>query len=337
MRRVNGDLRRDELRRRTEISPSQPLGHLGFPAPCDTGVTNLIDQSPVADLERLRGLAAVPVVVAKRLQNDPFLQFTNGFTSNSFERAGRAVQRRLAVRSVTETLMNERIRANQDIASHDIGQFANIAGPVQCLEISHRAGVNGIAYFIELRRIEMAVVFDESGDVLAAFPQPWQSQLQHIDAVKQIGTKCAGVHALLKVFAGCADNPSLDAPLGSVSKRGKSPVLQEMEQFALQGEIEITDFVQEKRASMSQFGAPRLGVAGPGERSADVAEELTLQKWSGNRRTVHANERASCVRRVGVDPSGKQFLACTARAEHQYLNAARAEFFRARTEGRHEF
>ena len=58
-------------------------------------------------------------------------------------------------------------------------------------------------------------------------------------------------------------------------------VLRKTQQLGLQRVREITDFVEEQGAFVGDLHATLAILAGPGERSLDVAEQLAFQQLGG--------------------------------------------------------
>src|SRR5690606_15170425 len=66
----------------------------------------------------------------------------------------------------------------------------------------------------------------------------------------------------------------------------EAPLLQHPEQLGLQLGLQLTDFVEEKRALCREFDAPAARGSGPGERTLLVTEQLTFEQIVGERRAV---------------------------------------------------
>src|SRR4029077_20841731 len=67
--------------------------------------------------------------------------------------------------------------------------------------------------------------------------------------------------------------------------------LQDAEEFRLQLQRQIADFVEEERALVRQLESPFGLRKRSCERASFVAEELTLEQGSGNRGAVHFYKR----------------------------------------------
>ena len=78
------------------------------------------------------------------------------------------------------------------------------------------------------------------------------------------------------------------------------------------------DLVEEDGAGVGGLEAAGAVVDGPGERPADVAEELAFQEVLGQRAAVDANERAAAARTEPVDRLGDQLLARARLAQQQH-------------------
>ena len=85
----------------------------------------------------------------------------------------------------------------------------------------------------------------------------------------------------------------------------------------MQGQGDLADFVEEDRAAVGRADDAEHALLGPGERPADMAEELALEKALADAGTVDGNEGPVGPRALGEEPPGDQFLAGAAFAFDQ--------------------
>jgi hypothetical protein len=86
-------------------------------------------------------------------------------------------------------------------------------------------------------------------------------------------------------------------------------LLEEPEELHLQGEAQLSDFVQKERSLVRLFQlAHALGVSA-GERSALMTEELRLEQCLGDRATVDGHERALLAKAAPVNGPRDELLA----------------------------
>src|SRR5205085_10960615 len=74
---------------------------------------------------------------------------------------------------------------------------------------------------------------------------------------------------------------------------GKLSVLQNLQEFRLQTQINFVDAVQEKRAGICQLDASQLGRISAGECALLVSEQLAFKERSRDSRAIYLYKRAS--------------------------------------------
>jgi len=94
-------------------------------------------------------------------------------------------------------------------------------------------------------------------------------------------------------------------------------VLQNVQEFGLQGGVHFTDFVKENGATVGLFELAELLPCRARECPRLVAEQLTLQQFVRNGRAVDLHERFVAARRFGVNHARNHFLAGSAFAANQ--------------------
>ena len=87
------------------------------------------------------------------------------------------------------------------------------------------------------------------------------------------------------------------------------PFLQDSEQLGLQIEGNLSDFVQEDRAAVSQLKAPDAIADGSSECAARVTEELALEQFFRDRRAVDLDQWPTRSRAALVDGACNQLLS----------------------------
>src|SRR5262249_34371816 len=86
-------------------------------------------------------------------------------------------------------------------------------------------------------------------------------------------------------------------------------LLQDTQQFDLQGQVQVTNLIEKQRATIGQLEAPLLQGLGPGKGALLMAEQLRLNERFGEGRTADLDERSFGPRRVVVYRMGNQLLA----------------------------
>ena len=93
--------------------------------------------------------------------------------------------------------------------------------------------------------------------------------------------------------------------------------LQDAQEFGLQLERDVADFVQEKGAAIGELEAADFLVDGAGEGAAFVAEEFGFEQAGGNRGAIHFDEGALFARAEIVDGARDEFFAGAGFAEDE--------------------
>src|SRR6266496_2158293 len=105
----------------------------------------------------------------------------------------------------------------------------------------------------------------EENDVLTAVAQRGQAKLDDVEAVKEILAKIIFSDCLNDVTVRSGDEADIDAQLLGAADAGEGAILEEAEQFCLQGPAHIGDFIEENRSAGGFFDASRLLPDGAGE------------------------------------------------------------------------
>jgi hypothetical protein len=87
-------------------------------------------------------------------------------------------------------------------------------------------------------------------------------------------------------------------------------LLKDAEQFGLQFERDISDFVQKQSAAVCGFETTHFACHGAREGSSFVAEELALHESYGNGRTIQFHEGPIPACAVVMNGASDEFLPC---------------------------
>ena len=94
-------------------------------------------------------------------------------------------------------------------------------------------------------------------------------------------------------------------------------LLQGAQQFGLQIDGQVADFVQKQRALAGGFEQTLLGMLRAGERAFDVAEQFGFDQRGNQRGAVHRGERFILARPGKMNRARHQFLARAALSQDQ--------------------
>ena len=191
-------------------------------------------------------------------------------------------------------------------AFHDAGQLADVARPVVSKEHATRAGVQASRQNLVDAAGRLEEVLGEQEDVAAALTKRRQPEGDAGQPVIEVGPEAPVAHGLGQVGVGCGDDPDVDGLGAPGPESPHRPLLDDLEQLALQRRRHEADLVEEERAPVGllEESAPRLACVGEG--APLVPEELILEQRLGDGARVQVDEGAlppgtGVVHRAGED------------------------------------
>jgi hypothetical protein len=170
---------------------------------------------------------------------------------------------------------------------------------------------------------EFNVMFDEWGNVFAAIPQGRQGDRKNIQTIVEVTAKFLTVHHSLEVPVRRGDEPHVYAMGTTTSETFELLFLQNTEQFGLQCEWHIADFIKEESPFVSQFEAANSLCDCSGKSTPFMAKELTFKQVEGNRRTVQLDQRLAATGTRIVDRVSDEFLASAGLALDEHSRVRR--------------
>ena len=160
-------------------------------------------------------------------------------------------------------------------------------------------------------------MLDEQGDVLAAFAERRQAQADLVEPIEEVVAELAFVDHAAQVLAGGRHHADVH-PADLVSAdRLDLAVLERPQQLGLHGRGHVADLVEEQRASVDHLKEALAVGHRPGERTADVAEQLALQEVLIEGGAVDGSVGFGPPGGVAVNGPGDKFLAGARFAEDQ--------------------
>ena len=117
-----------------------------------------------------------------------------------------------------------------------------------------------------------------------------------------------------------ADDARIDRDRRAAADPLDHPLLKEPQQFHLQRQRNVADFVEKQRPALRQLDLAGRSFDRSGKGAALIAEQLGFQQVFRNCRAVDGDELAFAARRFLVHRAGQQFLAGTACAEQHHRN-----------------
>ena len=151
---------------------------------------------------------------------------------------------------------------------------------------------------------------DQRGDVGTAFAQGWDTQWQHVQPVKQVFTELASAHQCREVPRGGGDHAGVKGDDTVGAQRLNLALLQGAQEFGLQGQRHIADFVQKQRAAIGEFEFAVAPFAlSTGESAGRNTEKFGLQKCIGHGGDIDADQGATGAFGRGVNGMRQEFFA----------------------------
>ena len=157
----------------------------------------------------------------------------------------------------------------------------------------------------------------QKGDVFAAFAEGGDLDGEDVQAVVEVFAEAAGGDFFFEVAVGGADDADVGAAGAVFADAFIEPFLEDAEQFALEGQGDFADFIEEEGAAFGGFEAADAVADGAGEGAFGVAEEFAFVQFGGDGGAIDADERFLRPATAAMDFVGDQFLAGAGFAEDQ--------------------
>ena len=138
-----------------------------------------------------------------------------------------------------------------------------------------------------------------SADVLPPLAQRRADDRKDVQTVEEIAPELPRFDHRRQITIGRRDQPYIDADRARAAEPLEFLLLQHAEEFRLQLEGNVTDFVEEQRSAVRELEAADLLRDGAGKCPFFVAEELALEQAGGNGGAVQLHERARRGARSG--------------------------------------
>ena len=131
---------------------------------------------------------------------------------------------------------------------------------------------------------------DEERNIFLALAQRRQRQADDVKAVKQIFAKTPRLDLFLQIPVRRRHNANVDLDTLQRAHRAQFLLLQHPQQLDLKLEREFPDFVEKRRAAVSQLKQAALVVDRARERSPDMAKKFALHHRSHQRSAIDGHE-----------------------------------------------
>jgi hypothetical protein len=163
-------------------------------------------------------------------------------------------------------------------------------------------------------------VFRQQWDILYTLPQRRDSDWEDIEAIIQIRTKFFLLNQLPQILIRGGDHPHIDRNYAAASQPLDLLFLEDAQEFGLEFEREISDFIEKQRSSVGSLKAPHGLCNGTGKSAALMSEKFTFEQCTRNRRAINRHEAVLPAWAGVVNPLCDDFFAAARFALNQ--NAA---------------
>src|SRR5580698_1037965 len=152
-------------------------------------------------------------------------------------------------------------------------------------------------------------VLDQNRHVGAVLAQWRHENRDYVEPVIQIFAEFALFYQFGEIGVGSHDHASVHANGFRAAEPLELALLEHAQQFGLQTERQVANFVQENRSSMGLFESPDAVAHGARECALDVSEQFGFQQSFGKRAAINGHQREAVASAGGMDGTGGQFLA----------------------------
>jgi hypothetical protein len=156
---------------------------------------------------------------------------------------------------------------------------------------------------------EFNVMLHERRNVFASISQGRECDRKYVQAIVQIAAKFSAPHHSLEVLVSRGYQTHVDAMRAPAPEPFEFLFLQNAEEFGLQRERYVSDFIEEQGSFISQVEAADFLRDRSGKGSPFVAKKLTLEQIERDCGAVELDQRVTAARACIVDRMRDEFLA----------------------------
>src|SRR5437868_7704310 len=167
---------------------------------------------------------------------------------------------------------------------------------------------------VRVRRMQKEV--GERNDVFPALTQRRNTQMNLVQAMKQIVAERALLYLIFQIAAGRRDDPSIGRNFLDPTNTVIRSSVQNAQQLHLRARFEFTDFVEEQCALVGQLEEPGFLRVGAAKCAFLISEQLTLNQMFGKSTTVHVNQRFVTSQRKMMNRSRNNLFSASCLARY---------------------
>ena len=159
--------------------------------------------------------------------------------------------------------------------------------------------------------------------------------MDRIDPIIKVFAEPPLPHQRFQVHVGGADEPDVHRDGLRTANAHDAPVLDRPQQFRLQVQRNVADFIQEERPAVGLLELAHVVRMGIRESALDVTEQFTLEPRFGNGAGIHRHHRLSAPEAPGVDLPRQNVLAGSVFAGDEHRGIRRGNLVDGLADGRH--
>ena len=184
---------------------------------------------------------------------------------------------------------------------NEILQFADVTRPMMAFERFHHFLGDAVDRFVLSLGELSNEVSCQKRDIAVSFPQGRQVDGKDIQPVVKIGAKLLLLDHAPQVLIGRRDHAHVHWDGAAATKALDLPLLQNAQEFRLEFQGKVADFIEEQRAAIRGLEASLTVGNGARKGASLVSEELTLHQRRGNCGAIDGHEWLLPPRAGGVD------------------------------------
>ena len=205
--------------------------------------------------------------------------------------------------------MDTVVRSCQDRPFDAVFEFADISRPVVTHHhIDGRRGdsLHGLSV-AEVVLLDKMVC--ERDDIAPTDAQIGQDDREDIQAIVKVFAEFSFCHQLFQIPGSGGDNSDIAMQFLVRADSGERPFLQEAQEFDLDGQGEVSDFIEEQGSAIGGLGAADSACHGTGERTFFMTEDFGFQQIFGKGRAVESDKGAFVSIGESLNGGSHQFLS----------------------------
>jgi len=175
----------------------------------------------------------------------------------------------------------------------------------------------GVMVFADFKIVVGNNAIKELRNVCSALPERRHDNGKHIQPVKQIFPEPAVFDLVLQIPVGGGNDPDIRFIGTGTSQSLKFSILNNPQQFALQLQRYLADFIKKDGAAVGQFETPDLPGIRPGESTAFPSEEFTFHQGRRQCCTINRDQWPPLAGTAAVDGARHHALAGAGLAQEQ--------------------